>query len=838
MKILLVDDSYAVAGLYQQMLEAHEYEVITAHSGEEAIELAIQEQPDIGVLDFHLPDITGEELPRRLLSHPVTKDMVISILSSYSDVTRKSLDAGAIDMITKETPEELFLLRIEALERKVLLQRDSKQQLGRMERARAEDQASDEIPFKVLLVDDSRFARSAYQAMMEESGCTVLLAENMQEALAVAREQRPDLAVVDFYMKGGNGDELTRALLNDPLTQNVLVVILTSQMEIKEIALAAGAIDVIYKGEQQGTFIQRVASIREYRRQIGRQIHQHMRSAEEARRLHEWVDSILHSMREPVMVLDSRGGVIHTNSAAEKLLGLPVGEILGQKMSSFFLEEMEKDGYREEMLERMRGRLQQRFEGNRDDVIQLLQSAPIPLVMVDVHKEQMAQGDQGTSRVALVNHEMERLLGYEEHELNQQSILDLVMESEKEKIQGVLRSTDAGLRCMGYKGCRWCSRSGEPVPASVCMVTLEGETHYHVILLVKTEETLDQDLVLMTPFGQMLAEQESLQSDAHFPSLSADRTLRCSGGRTVPVHVSGALLSHSSGESSQVEGAVLVLHDLSERLRDEQQQQYLAFQSGIAEMSASILHHVGNTLVGIGGRVSGIGQRVQDLKRLQEILNGLGDATDVSREAIREALKVSARALGNLSGVEGIDGDLNHISGSIQRIEKTISVHRSASRTDLSNSRFPFAGMVHDALLLLSEPMQEARISLKAEIDRSQDRKVEMPRNPAIQMVLNLVQNSIDAILRRQQRIAAEWSGEIRVVVQSDAEKMVLLIEDNGCGIEVEQRPHLFTPGYSTKLDGSGFGLHSVGGFLQGVGGELELLSEGRDRGTAAKIIL
>ena len=146
--------------------------------------------------------------------------------------------------------------------------------------------------------------------------------------------------------------------------------------------------------------------------------------------------------------------------------------------------------------------------------------------------------------------------------------------------------------------------------------------------------------------------------------------------------------------------------------------------------------------------------------------------------------------------------------------------------------------MVHDALLLLSEPMQEARISLKAEIDRSQDRKVEMPRNPAIQMVLNLVQNSIDAILRRQQRIAAEWSGEIRVVVQSDAEKMVLLIEDNGCGIEVEQRPHLFTPGYSTKLDGSGFGLHSVGGFLQGVGGELELLSEGRDRGTAAKIIL
>lgn len=240
--------------------------MVTAHSGEEALEVAQRECPDIGVIDFHLPDMDGETLTRRLLAHPLTQQMVISMLSSYSDVTRKSLDAGAIDMITKDTPEELFLLRIEALERKVILERDARQ-LNQALSIQDEVQES-LLPFKVLLVDDSQFARSAYQAMLEGEDCEVLLAENMAQALEVARREQPDLAIVDFYMKGGNGDELTRALLEDPVTRNVLVMVLTSQMEVKDIALAAGAVDVIFKGERQGTFIQRVSSIRQYRRQV------------------------------------------------------------------------------------------------------------------------------------------------------------------------------------------------------------------------------------------------------------------------------------------------------------------------------------------------------------------------------------------------------------------------------------------------------------------------------------------------------------------------------------------------------------------------------------------
>lgn len=673
MKILLVDDSLAIAGLYQQMLEAHGYEVVTANSGAEALEVAIEHVPDIGLVDFHLPDFTGEELTRRLLAHPVTKHMVISMLSAYSDVTRKSLDAGAVDMITKETPEELFLLRVEALVRNVQLKRES----ASHGHALPVEDVIEELPFKVLLVDDSRFVRSAYQAMLEEIGCTVLIAENMQDALALARAEKPDLAIVDFYMKGGNGDELTRSLLNDPQTQSVLVVVMTSQMEVKEVALAAGALEVIHKGEQQGVFIQRVASIREYRRQIGRQIHRHMVSAEEARHRYQWVESILQSMRDPVIVVDRDGGVLHVNAAAELLLELSAEEVRGQCISALCVQE---NGVAQE-----------------DEIIGLLQAGKV---------------------------------------------------------------------------------------------------------------------------------------------ISTDRILYCQGERTITVHISGGVIAHTSATGTEIEGAVLVLYDLSERLQEEKRQQYLAFQSGIAEMSASILHHIGNTLVGIGGKVVAIEQKVAGLRRLQAMMSEVGSSADVGEDKLREVLDAGARALQRLTGEEGIEGVLQQIDDNIQRIDSTISVHRSASRSDLSSSRFALGSMVEDALQLLAEPIRRAGIELQTELAGGVETEVEMPRNPAIQMVLSLLQNSIEALERRKLGEEKGWQGQIRVLIRQQADEgLMLQIEDNGYGIEESQQPHLFTPGYSTKLDGSGFGLHSAGGFLQGIGGELALLSEGRNCGVVAKII-
>ncbi|MGN7612483.1 ATP-binding protein, partial [Magnetococcales bacterium HHB-1] len=74
----------------------------------------------------------------------------------------------------------------------------------------------------------------------------------------------PPLAIIDYYMPDGNGDELTQALLNDPRTHNTLVVMHSQRTEIVEQALSAGAIDLIYKDDPHSVFIKRVCAMRRF----------------------------------------------------------------------------------------------------------------------------------------------------------------------------------------------------------------------------------------------------------------------------------------------------------------------------------------------------------------------------------------------------------------------------------------------------------------------------------------------------------------------------------------------------------------------------------------------
>lgn len=663
MKILLVDDSKAIVGLYKQILEEQGYQVVTANSGTEAIEVAQRECPLLGLLDYNLPDFDGEELTRRLLADPETEKMVIAIFSTYSDITRKALDAGARDMIPKDLPEELFYLRLEALKRTASMDDETRSLQQPRQR-----QAEEAIPFKVMLVDDSRFTRSAYQTMLEENGYEVVLADNMETALAVAREEQPDLAIVDFYMEGGNGDELTRALLADPLTQHVIVMVFTSQIGVKEIALSAGALDVVEKGESQESFLRRVASIRYHRKRVVDQLLVHMQSAEEAKRLHHWVESILNSINEPVLVINNHRKVIHVNPALLKLLKGAAEEVIGQSIDDLF------------------------------------------------------EGEEVQIRTELASFE---------HVLHQ----------------------------------------------------LDGER--------------------------------------------------------APVHVSSAPLTQGGEQSTEVEGAVLLLVDLSERLRKEQQQQFLAFRSGIAEMSASILHHIGNALVGLGGRVTSIEQRNGQLQRLQHMMAQVDEEMAGDATILHELLVNSSLALETLTGSAGIGDDVEQIRKSIREIGKSISVHRSASRSDLVDVTFHFQSVIEDALTLLNESIQEARVELVTTIDTSQD-IVEMPRNPALQMVLNLLQNSIDAIIeRRIHETDPQWHGRISVMLrQPQGRKIELIIEDNGCGIEAERLPRLFSQGYSTKHNGSGFGLHFSGLFIQEQNGAIDVESEGRNQGATVRVVM
>jgi DNA-binding response OmpR family regulator len=101
--VLVVDDDPVILKLLEVNFEMEGFVVLVAHDGEEGIEVARNERPDVIVSDIMMPRVSGLELVTALKSDPSTSDIPIILLSAKAqnaDV-RSGLDAGADDYVTK-----------------------------------------------------------------------------------------------------------------------------------------------------------------------------------------------------------------------------------------------------------------------------------------------------------------------------------------------------------------------------------------------------------------------------------------------------------------------------------------------------------------------------------------------------------------------------------------------------------------------------------------------------------------------------------------------------------------------------------------------------------------
>ena len=110
-KILIVDDEVYILHILDFSLGAEGYEVITAADGEEAIERAKKEKPDLVVLDIMMPKVDGFEACRRLKADPETSPIPVILLTAKGrEVDRRmGMEVGADDYIVKPfSPNKLI----------------------------------------------------------------------------------------------------------------------------------------------------------------------------------------------------------------------------------------------------------------------------------------------------------------------------------------------------------------------------------------------------------------------------------------------------------------------------------------------------------------------------------------------------------------------------------------------------------------------------------------------------------------------------------------------------------------------------------------------------------
>jgi DNA-binding response OmpR family regulator len=110
------------------------------------------------------------------------------------------------------------------------------------------DPVTDRVPV-LLVADDDEDILALVQLRLSRSGFEVIVARDGQEALQLAQDRHPDLAVLDWMMPKATGLEVLRAIRADSATADIPVVLLTaraSENDIQE-GLDAGAVDYIAK---------------------------------------------------------------------------------------------------------------------------------------------------------------------------------------------------------------------------------------------------------------------------------------------------------------------------------------------------------------------------------------------------------------------------------------------------------------------------------------------------------------------------------------------------------------------------------------------------------------
>jgi len=116
--VLVVDDERAIRRFLRTSLEAYQYTVYEAVTGEEALQCVINKRPDLIILDIGLPDISGIEVTEKIREWSAIPILILTVQETEKTKIA-ALDAGADDYLTKPFGVGELMARMRAMMRRV-----------------------------------------------------------------------------------------------------------------------------------------------------------------------------------------------------------------------------------------------------------------------------------------------------------------------------------------------------------------------------------------------------------------------------------------------------------------------------------------------------------------------------------------------------------------------------------------------------------------------------------------------------------------------------------------------------------------------------------------------
>lgn len=231
-RILIVDDVPSSRLIARAKLSMAYYDVIEAETGEEAIEVAAREEPDLILLDVMMPGIDGFETCRRLKAEPQTAHIPVVMLSSLSNRADRvrGLESGADDFLTKPFEDTALLSRVSSLTRmkmmidELRLRTQTSRELG-LDATSGLELAVNYADASILLIsNDLDLTEDATRTLRGSLGAAVEIARGESELRALMKSNDFDAFVIGTELADGEPLRIASMLRGRPNTRQAALI--------------------------------------------------------------------------------------------------------------------------------------------------------------------------------------------------------------------------------------------------------------------------------------------------------------------------------------------------------------------------------------------------------------------------------------------------------------------------------------------------------------------------------------------------------------------------------------------------------------------------------------
>jgi len=238
-KVLIVDSDIDARFLVKVHLRRFDVEFIEARDGESGLELARSEKPDLIIMDYVLPKLSGYEMVKRIQRDQVIKDIPI-IIATIAGIDLQMKELNIAEYLPKPFSRDEFLRAIKKALGEIPLRSEEMETISpplksRMGRALSKEKGEARAPMrKIVVADDEGEVRELLKNLLKDRYSVVLATDGL-DLIEKVKKEKPDLVVCDVVMPGQSGYKSIKKLRENPEFLNLPVIFNSGLVKDREL---------------------------------------------------------------------------------------------------------------------------------------------------------------------------------------------------------------------------------------------------------------------------------------------------------------------------------------------------------------------------------------------------------------------------------------------------------------------------------------------------------------------------------------------------------------------------------------------------------------------------